>query len=293
MPPVTVRVFAPAKVNLTLHVTGRRDGGYHLLDSLVVFTDVGDFLTVTLGRGEGLTVSGLFSQDVPTGAENFIKRVAELYHFDTPLSFHLEKNLPVASGIGGGSADAGACLRALQRLAGDQHAPTVQTLTSIGADLPMCAASQPARIRGIGDRLDPVDDLPCLSLVLVNPGKPVATPAVFSALEQRNNPPMEAFPDYGEDFIGWLADQRNDLQHAAIAIEPAIKEVLTALADCDGCRLARMSGSGATCFGVFDSDADAQKAAEALGLNAPQWWVAHVRTDGHTQATPQLIRSTT
>lgn len=293
MRPVNTRVFAPAKVNLTLHVTGQRDDGYHLLDSLVVFTNVGDVLTVTLGRDDGLSVTGPFASDVPTGQENFIRKVAELYRFDASLSFQLEKNLPVASGIGGGSADAGACVRALYALAGDQPLPDFTALTAIGADLPMCVSSVPARVGGIGELIDPIPDLPVVSLVLINPGVPVETPAVFKALRSRTNPPMMRFPGPGADFVGWLADQRNDLQAAAITVAPTVRLVLEALASSKGCRLARMSGSGATCFGIFDNDAAAQLAAAELSSASPQWWVACARTDGHTRAAPQVIRSTT
>ena len=291
--PRSVRVFAPAKINLTLHVTGQRDDGYHLLDSLVTFASVGDVLTATLGAGEGLTVSGPFAGQVPTDDTNFIHKVVSHFQFEAPLSFHLEKNLPVASGIGGGSADAGACIRALVALNGGQGALSVAEMMKIGADLPMCVAAQPARVRGVGEILEPRQALPELHLVLVNPGVAVSTPEVFAALASRQNAPMTPMPDGPDRFGQWLAAQRNDLQDAAIGIAPEIARVLDALRSIPGCRLARMSGSGASCFGIFDTVQNAALAADHLSRAQPHWWVAAGDSNGSGRAAPQLMRSTT
>lgn len=264
-------MFAPAKLNLALHVTGRRADGWHLLDSLAVFADVGD--TVEPGPGPGLTVSGPFAAGVPTGPENLVLRAAALAGIAAPR-LHLIKHLPPASGMGGGSSDAAAVLR----LAGAR--PPLAELMRLGADLPLCLmAPHPARVRGLGEEVAAVAGLPGLWLVLVNPGRPLATPAVFRALARPDNPalpdPLPRFAD-GADLAAWLAGQRNDLEPPACALEPAVAQVLAALAAQPGCRLARMTGSGATCFGIFASRAARDAAAAALAR--PGWWVAAAAT---------------
>lgn len=281
------RVFAPAKINLTLHVTGRRSDGYHLLDSLVSFAPVGDWLTVAPGEGLTLEVSGPEAAGVPDDMSNLALRAAALLAGHEGAALTLEKNLPAASGIGGGSADAAAALRGIATLSGEipqgflelpdllmqRHA---ERILDLGADVPMCVLSHPLRARGIGERLGLVT-LPDVAAVLVNPRLPVPTPAVFKALESRDNPPMPAtlpeFPD-AASLIGFLAKMRNDLEAPALKVEPGIRAVLDALAGQGGCGLARMSGSGATCFGLFLSEDDAKAAAQALTEAHPGWWVA-------------------
>ncbi len=256
-----------AKVNLTLHVTGRRADGYHLLDSLVVFANVAD--VVSLGGEAPLTVSGTFA-DVLVG-DNLVLRAAGLMGFDGPI--RLEKNLPVASGLGGGSADAAATLRLLARVLGRQLPDTL----ALGADVPVCLTPKPQRMRGIGELVELVE-VPDFWLVLVNPGVRVKTASIFGTLKTRDNAGMEPF--YWEGFAGFIAflrRQRNDLQHAAIAIVPVISDVLAALAGQKHCELARMSGSGATCFGVFERQKDAELAAELISSKQPSWWVRAVR----------------
>lgn len=255
---------APAKLNLALHVTGRRADGYHLLDSLVAFAATGDRLRVASGP-DRLIVDGPFAGDVPAGADNLCLRAARA--MGTTATIHLTKNLPVASGIGGGSADAAAVMRAL---AAQGHA-LPDNPAALGADIPVCLAGQPTRMRGIGERLDPVPDMPRLPLVLVNPGIPLSTPAVFAALAGRDNPGLPD-PDWQDagGLIRWLQGTRNDLQAPAITLAPVIAQVLGDLQD-QGARLARMSGSGATCFGLFDSADAAARAAAALAR--PGWWV--------------------
>jgi 4-diphosphocytidyl-2-C-methyl-D-erythritol kinase len=269
-----VEVFAPAKVNLTLHVTGQRDDGYHLLDSLVVFADVGDRLTLAEATSPALTVTGPFAGSVPEGSDNLVLRAAGLLAPGLPLAITLEKALPPSSGIGGGSADAAAVARGIAALTGE--APDPAALLSLGADVPMCLDPRPLRVRGIGERLDAVPDLPALAAVLANPLKPMPTPPVFRALANRDNPPMpDRLPAFSDaaDLIGWLAGERNDLQETAIALMPEIGAVLSALAVCKGARLARMSGSGATCFALFATDSEAAEAAAALASAHPGWWV--------------------
>ncbi|MDO5612420.1 MAG: 4-(cytidine 5'-diphospho)-2-C-methyl-D-erythritol kinase [Paracoccus sp. (in: a-proteobacteria)] len=262
---------APAKLNLTLHVTGRRGDGYHLLDSLVVFARVGDVIALSSGA-LSLRIDGPFAPGLGAGDDNLCLRAARAIGGDAAI--RLTKNLPVASGIGGGSADAAAVLRGFAR----QGLALPASPERLGADVPVCLAGRPARMRGVGEMLDPVPAIPPVPVVLVNPGVAVATPAVFAALDRRDNPPMPA-PDWrdAEGLIRFAAACRNDLQAPAIRIAPAIGDVLDALT-ATGARLARMSGSGATCFGLFDTPAQARAAADAL--RRPGWWVAQTELSG-------------
>ena len=261
--------FAPAKINLTLHVTGQRADGYHLLDSLVVFADIGDRITATPAAQASLTVTGPLSDGVPTGPENLVLRAAAL--MGTPAAITLEKHLPAAAGIGGGSSDAAATLRALMALSG-APLPADNGL-SLGADIPVCTLARAATMRGIGEEIAPVFDLPPLAAVLVNPRVDVPTPAVFRALASKTNPAMAPIPqgvDF-EAFCDWLSTQRNDLEPPARALTPEIDATLAALSDA---RLARMSGSGATCFGLYPTQAAAEAAAARISTARPDWWVA-------------------
>ena len=270
MSPGEVRVFAPAKVNLALHVTGRRADGYHLLDSFVGFLDVGDVVTAALAPDYALRVEGPFSEGVPDGPENLVLRAAQAA--GRPARFVLEKHLPMAAGLGGGSSDAAAALRALERLGVPLPADTL----ALGADVPACLLARPLRMRGIGERITPLPPLPPIHLVLANPGVAVATPLVFGALASTAGAPLPALiPDFadGEALAHWLCAQRNDLQPAALRLAPAIGEVLAALAAAPGCRFARMSGSGATCFGLFPDRETAAQAARRLAAKRPRWWV--------------------
>ncbi|PWJ18153.1 4-(cytidine 5'-diphospho)-2-C-methyl-D-erythritol kinase [Jannaschia seohaensis] len=253
--------FAPAKINLTLHVTGRRADGYHLLDSVVAFADLGDRLTA--GPGDGLTVTGPFAQGVPTDDTNLIRRALDMA--GAPRAVVLEKNLPHPGGIGGGSSDAAAALRLVGAVL-----PT-EALLRLGADLPVCVAARAARMRGIGERVDPLT-LPPLPAVLLHPGLDCPTGAVFSALASPDNPGQAAVPERSDapTFLRWLAAQRNDLEPPAMSAAPGIAAALDALRG-TGAALARMSGSGATCFGIYDSPEAAR--AAAARLDRPGWWV--------------------
>lgn len=265
---------APAKVNLTLHVTGQRADGYHLLDSLVVFTDAGDRLEGRANAGRALEITGPEGAGLSAGADNLVLRAAKLMGA-SDFAFQLQKNLPVASGIGGGSADAAACLRLVARATG-RPLPDTQALLSLGADVPVCVPSKPCRMQGIGEQITPVVKLPDFALLLVNPRVQVSTPEIFRKLACKANPAMaETLPDWHDraEFIGWLSMQRNDLEAPACQVAPVIADILRSLRACDGCGLARMSGSGATCFGVFDSLAAAQQAAEGLRRDQPDWWI--------------------
>jgi len=274
--PATAEAFAPAKVNLCLHVTGRRADGYHLIDSLVVFADVGDRVTVRASETTGLRVTGPRAGEVPRDGHNLVLRAAALHDPPVAAAITLDKRLPVAAGLGGGSADAAACLLALSRLSG-RALPDVASLARLGADLPVCVAGHPARMQGIGERIARLAGLPPFRLVLVHPGAAVATGAVYAALARHDNSPMPdplpSWPDAAA-LAGWLAGQRNDLEPPARAHAPAIDDALAALAACPGCLLARMSGSGATCFGLFAEAPAARAAAAQIAAARPDWWVA-------------------
>lgn len=261
MSPVTET--APAKLNLALHVTGRRADGYHLLDSLVAFAGVGDMVTLEPGP-LSLRIDGNFAQGLSTD-DNLCLRAARLAGANAAIT--LTKDLPVASGIGGGSADAAAVLRGLVRMG---HA-LPENPERLGADVPVCLASVPARMQGVGEILTPVPPLPGLPLVLVNPGIAVSTPQVFAAMERRDHPGLPDIPHLAglADLVAWLSVTRNDMQPAAERLVPAIGQVLAALR-ATGAAFARMSGSGATCFGLYETADRARIAATALKQHG--WW---------------------
>ncbi|GMG82080.1 4-(cytidine 5'-diphospho)-2-C-methyl-D-erythritol kinase [Paralimibaculum aggregatum] len=269
--------FAPAKVNLYLHLRGRRADGYHLLESLAVFPRLGDRLWAEPAQRLSLAIDGPFAAGLPADGGNLVlraaARLAEATGVRSGAALRLEKSLPVASGIGGGSADAAGALRLLARLWGVQ-VPEGLAL-GLGADVPVCLAPRARVMSGIGERLAPAPRMPEAWILLVNPLVSVATGAVFAALERREGPPGPPPPPAGfADFAGlvdWLAAQRNDLAPAAIRCCPAIGEVLEALAPAP---LARMSGSGATCFALHADRAAALAAAARLRAARPGWWVA-------------------
>ena len=281
---VALAELAPAKINLALHVTGRRADGYHLLDSLVVFAELGDRITVTASNEDGFHVDGPFASNVPVDGDNLVLRARDALraaypaYTTLPVSIALEKYLPVASGIGGGSSDAAATLRALKRLwrIPTDAAALADLALPLGADLPMCLAGRPLFARGIGEKLEKVAHFPALHLVLVNPGIAVETPKVFRALASRDNPALAPL-DSADTVLDWLAATRNDLEPAAMSIEPSIAEVLAALRR-TGAAFARMSGSGATCFGIFDSASAASRAAIAISGEHPGWFSAATTT---------------
>ena len=269
--PVRLSEFAPAKVNLYLHVTGRRPDGYHLLDSLAVFPAVGDWLWATPASALSLEVAGAFGAALAGEADNLVLRAARALGGSAGARIVLEKHLPGAAGMGGGSADAAAALRLLCRLWG-LPAPAPSVGVALGADVAVCIGSQPARMGGVGEVLTPAPELPAAGMVLVNPGVSLATQDVFRARACGFSAPAElpaGWPDAAA-MAGDLAALRNDLEPPAIALRPVIGSVLAALSAAPGCLLARMSGSGATCFGLFPDAAAAEVAARALAR--PGWW---------------------
>ena len=259
--------FAPAKVNLALHVTGRRDDGLHLLDSLVVFAGVGDWLTFEAASELSLSVTGPCADGVPKDAHNLVWKAAVWLAPGRGAAITLDKHLPHAGGIGGGSADAACALRGLAEI---WSVDVPSGAEELGADVPVCLQGRPVRMRGIGEVLDDVPPLPPMWIVLVNAGEEVPTGPVFKALDSVENPPMPE-PDWEgfDGFIGWLEGTRNDLQKAAKTVSPVIGDVLDQLGKTNGCALSRMSGSGGTCFGLFAEEADAKAAAAAM---PDGWW---------------------
>lgn len=266
--------FAPAKINLTLHVTGRRADGYHLLDSLVIFAGVGDQVSGTLADPPSLSVTGPMAAGLSGEGDNLVLRAARVMGVSARIV--LEKHLPVSSGIGGGSADAAAALRLLARMTG-RPLPGVAEVLALGADVPVCLTSRSARMTGIGEGVAAVPPLPPVWLVLANPGVAVSTPAIFRSLPRADNPPMpHDLPRLksAAELAAFAAMQRNDLEAPAMALQPVIGRARQALTAQPGCLFARMSGSGATCFGLFADPLAASAAARALRVAEPGWWVA-------------------
>jgi 4-diphosphocytidyl-2-C-methyl-D-erythritol kinase len=264
---------APAKLNLALHVTGLRADGYHLLDSLVVFAGVGDRVTVAHADRLSLTITGPMAAGLTVGDDNLCLRAAQAMG-NQGAAITLDKVLPVASGIGGGSSDAAATLRALSRLWG-LPLPADRGLT-LGADVPVCLDPRPLRMTGIGEGLATVS-LPPAWVVLANPGRAVSTATVFKALTRKDNPPLpRTLPRLttAADLAAFLMMTRNDLEGPATAALPVIATVRQALSAQSGCLFARMSGSGATCFGLFSDPLTAAAAARRLQAAQPDWWIA-------------------
>ena len=280
---------APAKVNLTLRVFGRRADGYHDIESLAAFADVGDRLALTPGDALTLTVVGPSAAQTGAEADNLVTKAARALAARIPGlcagAFRLQKNLPVAAGLGGGSADAAAALRLLakaNKLAPDD--PRLRDAArATGADVPVCLDPRARLMRGIGEILSAPLPLPRLHALLVNPGVAVPTKLVFSGWRPSANPirALDSTADFAvpkmqneDQFLDWLASEANDLEVSAIALEPAVAEVLASLRAATGCRLARMSGSGATCFALFASAAETATAGQTLRTQFLDWWIS-------------------
>ena len=275
-------INAPAKINLYLHVTGIRDDGYHLLDSLVVFTTINDIVLIEPSNNLALINQGPFGKHLPTKSDNLVMRAAEQLQKLTGVvhgaKITLTKNLPIASGIGGGSADAAAVIRGLVhhwKIDASLH-DLPNLALRLGADVPICLFGQPAFIGGIGEQINPVYALPKAPMVLVNPIVDVSTPTIFKACK----PPFSlanqfvSMPTTLRDLVILLKDGRgNDLMEPAIKSEPIIGDVLQQIKMTQGCQLARMSGSGATCFGIYHTQPEADEAAKMIKNAHSQWWV--------------------
>ena len=282
---------AQAKINLFLHVTGKRDDGYHTLDSLVCFADCGDSLRARPADDNALTlaITGPMAPALndASSQDNLVMRAATLlrdrFGITQGAELILEKNLPVASGIGGGSADAAATLRVLCKLWGINARPAdlAPMALELGADVPVCLEGGTVLMQGIGEQITPLAPLPGFSLVLVNPGKAVSTPAIFNArdgdfTEADLWPRNQSFADV-TSLADALRECRNDLTLPAVTLLPEICDVMDALARAEGCLLARMSGSGATCFGLYPDETQAATAAAAIAQANPDWWVKNCK----------------
>lgn len=277
----TIHRAAPAKLNLHLHVVGKRADGYHLLDSLVAFAAIHDTVSAAKARSLSLAVAGPFASALAGEGDNLVLRAARSLAGAAGMApgaaLRLIKRLPVASGIGGGSADAAAALAAvgaLWRLDPDPAALAALAL-SLGADVPVCLAGRTAQMSGIGETMSPAPALPPVALVLANPLVPLPTPAVFKARQGAFSEPapLASAPRDVRDLAEALARRRNDLTAAAIGLVPEIAVVLSALQAQPGCLLARMSGSGATCFALFARGDEAAAAETSLQQSRPGWWV--------------------
>ena len=282
-----VRVRAPAKLNLFLHVGDKRPDGYHALQSLVAFADAGDVLSLAPASELSLTVSGPFAAQVPRGGANLVLKAARALSerfSDAPLgaSIALEKHLPVAAGLGGGSADAAAVLRALNLLWSLERSEDelVELARTLGSDVPACLLSRPCWMEGRGERISDTPPLPLLEMILVNPGVALPTEGVFAALNARTGTSAMEPPGRIEtvwDLVAYLEDSGNDLEAPATLLQPVIDEVLEALHHEPACVFAQMSGSGATCFGLFHGREYALGAAERIALDHRDWWVRATR----------------
>jgi 4-diphosphocytidyl-2-C-methyl-D-erythritol kinase len=279
--------FAAAKINLALHIVGRRPDGYHLLDSLVVFADFGDMLSVSAGSNRhGVKIDGPFGDELSLlakGSDNLAAAAAKALTAiagkkPPPTTLTLTKRIPIAAGLGGGSADAAATLRLLNRhwKLGLDEAALARVAGGLGADVPMCLASRPVLARGIGELLVPFDGIPPLPLVLVHPAIPLPTARVFARLKERNRDPLPSMPKrFGSiiAFVQWLRLTRNDLSEAARAETGLAAAAAKALSGDKDCLFARMSGSGAAAFGIFGTRNAAERAADRLRAAHPHWWV--------------------
>ena len=265
--------LARAKVNLTLHVgaliQNGKWAGYHPVESLVVFADFGDELTFRPAKTNEIEFGGVFGEGLAGQASNSISDAFQLCKA-LPQKIHLDKQIPIAAGLGGGTADAAAVLRVFDEIQGVKP-------TQIGADGPVCYLSKTAMMEGIGEVIIPLEGLGQVSAVLINPGVAVSTGAIFKAMDAAPRAENPALTSRKGDLLSRALSGENDMQDAAIAQAPIISDVLRALAQQTGCELARMSGSGATCFGIFRSDAQAKSAAEAIHAAQPDWWVRPCR----------------
>ena len=270
------RELAPAKVNLTLRVVSRRADGYHELESLVAFADLADVVTFDPDAPPDIQVTGPFAAATGPAGENLVLEAARLMGLERGR-FILEKNIPVAAGLGGGSADAAAALRLIARARStDTDNPRIRDAArQCGADVPVCLVPKARIMRGIGDVLSPPVTVPALPALLVNPGVELATRDVFAVFDEPtgSSRPIADVPTELAGFLDWLKHYGNDLTRAATSRVPMIADILKALKAQPGCQLARMAGSGATCFGIFGSADQARLAAERLQAQRPEWWV--------------------
>lgn len=273
-----------AKINLTLHIGRRARSKLHPLESLVAFARIGDVLSAAPAHDFSLTVDGPFGASLSTDDDNLVLRAAHKANQTLNLpgaAFRLTKNLPVASGIGGGSADAAAAIRALEILAGHSAQLSNIDLMDIGADVPVCYHNRPALMRGAGEALEFLPDMPDFPAILVNPGIAVSTAHIFTVFDETHAEPFDP-PAHlqSRDILARALAGGNDLQAPASSLAPEIVRVLMTMALQDGARLTRMSGSGATCFALFETEAQAEAARAAIASAHPKWWVCATQIGG-------------
>lgn len=279
---------APAKINLALHVVGQREDGYHLLESVVCFVEIGDEILIQTNAAKidfSLFIKGPFSAELNSSLlddkDNLVLRAA---HFAASKNdvmigkkITLTKNLPISSGIGGGSADAAATIRAIAQMSGtDISQDMIAASANLGADVPMCLHSKPLIARGIGDEIELLTDFPTFHLLLVNPNVAVSTPQIFKTLTSKNNSLLSALPE-NKNWVEYLSAQRNDLEKPAIEAEPVIANVINTI-KANGALLARLSGSGATCFGIFENAEACDIARMKIADAHPNWWCVATKT---------------
>ncbi len=281
-------MLAPAKINLDLLITGRRDDGYHLLDSIVVFADYGDQLTAEISDQLSLDISGPFGENLTADQDNLILKAAKLIgekaNISPNVKFHLVKNLPISSGIGGGSADGAAALKLIIDLYELKISASElnEIALKLGADVPVCLFGKPVQMTGIGDKLNILKFTKEIDLLLVNPGVSVSTNQIFSKYNSLNNDfdQPRKFSDHDINLpflVETLKQSKNALQAFAIENEKIINDVLMALSETEGAKITRMSGSGATCFALYEDFETCQLAAEGISRRNPKWWVKQVK----------------
>ena len=276
-----VREFAPAKINLFLHVGDKRSDGFHAVQSLVAFASIGDELNFKMAEGLNLEVTGRYAGSLAGEVDNLVLRAARVLAVEAAVvpaaKIALSKTLPVSSGIGGGSADAAATLRGLERLwkIGLAEAARTKLAASLGSDVPVCLASVPSWMEGRGEQVTPAGALPTMAIVLANPGIAVSTAEIFARLDARHGVSGSKPARWAsvQELIAYLNTTANDLEGPSRTVAPAIGDVIDALRGSPNVLLARMSGSGATCFGLFGTEASARSAAERIAAVHPDWWV--------------------
>jgi 4-diphosphocytidyl-2-C-methyl-D-erythritol kinase len=284
-----IRVFAPAKINLHLHITGKRDDGYHELESLIAFADIGDWISLKPSTAFNLQITGPFAKSFSApersagpDSQNIIlqalyRLAAKAQKSAPPVSITLEKNIPLASGMGGGSSNAASTIWAALKLWDiELSRPALDDLLlSLGADVPVCFHAAPALLRGIGDVVTPLSFLPEMPVVLMNPLKPCPTAGIFKSYRGGFKPEsiLPAHIEKAKKLLHFIRANDNDLTAAAVQMVPEITNIIQALKNTKGCQLARMTGSGATCFGLFENLPEAHMAAQTLGRENPDWWI--------------------
>ncbi|MBL0319928.1 MAG: 4-(cytidine 5'-diphospho)-2-C-methyl-D-erythritol kinase [Alphaproteobacteria bacterium] len=278
-------LFSPAKINLFLHITGRLANGYHTLETMAGFCSIGDSLHFKDAPIFSVHIQGPCAKELlntPHDDLSITKAatlLANLTKHPLAATVSLDKQLPVASGIGGGSTNAATTFLGLNQVWGtDIPLKEMEKLgLTIGADVPMCIYQKPVLVKGMGDIIEPLGDVPPLYIILANPTFPVPTPLIYNAFKDQNypfsSPLSDAIPTQADELLTWLSLQRNDLQATACHLYPEIDSVISALSQLPGCRISRMSGSGATCFGLFADERQAHQGAADLKLNYPKWWV--------------------